>query len=67
MAKYMVWHPRHDPEEFEYIENAVLAGIEKVKESKGARRNNVLITREDVPTIAGRAPIVVVIRGYRIE
>jgi len=63
MAKYIVWHPYYGPDEFDHIETAFYDALEKIREMKGKVRNNVTITRVDLP----RPVTVAFIRGHKLE
>jgi len=63
MPEYIVWHPRAGPEKFSDIIDALYFAVDCIKEYKGVVRNNVIITREDLP----RPVRVVYMYGRRIE
>ena len=72
MVEYMVWHPSFGPEKTRSIEVAIEIGIGWIREVKEWEkenpylrfpRNNVIITREDLP---GKFAVVR-IKGFRME
>ena len=60
---YMVWHAYEAPQPASSFERALEVAVATIKQHGGKKRNNVVITREDL-----RRPIIVaVLRGAHIR